>query len=212
MQESAFETIQDKFNKILKEVQSSLMDANKTYTQSLLSFQRSQENLGSSLNEKFTEMLKEISNVFHRVKKEGGDLMAMVRWAGAKIEQVEKDCMHQPDRLQILRDTLMEIQTTVVRIQTEMESEQGDGDAAAAQQSPQHREWTRETVPPQSNTPGPLPQPAGVPQTINLEETVPNVQLMRLGPSSPLTSLTLADGRTIYVPRQVVSSLFGAQF
>ena len=101
--------------------------------------------------------------------------MAMVRWAGAKIEQVEKDCMHQPDRLQILRDTLMEIQTTVVRIQTEMESEQGDGDAAAAQQSPQHREWTRETVPPQSNTPGPLPQPAGVPQTINLEETVPNV-------------------------------------
>ena len=194
-------TILGKLDKILKEVQEALMDANKTYTQSLLPLKRSQENMSTSLNEKTTEVLKEISNVFHRVKKEGGDLMAMVRWSGSKIEQVEKDCAHQPDRLQILRDTLMEIQTTVVRIQTEMESDHGgDGDGMHA--SPQHKDWPRE--PPSAPTPGP--------QTINLEETVPNVQLMRPGPSAPLTSLTLADGRTIYVPRQVVSNLFGTTF
>ena len=194
-------TILGKLDKILKEVQEALMDANKTYTQSLLPLKRSQENMSTSLNEKTTEVLKEISNVFHRVKKEGGDLMAMVRWSGSKIEQVEKDCAHQPDRLQILRDTLMEIQTTVVRIQTEMESDHGgDGDGIHA--SPQHKDWPRE--PPSAPTPGP--------QTINLEETVPNVQLMRPGPSAPLTSLTLADGRTIYVPRQVVSNLFGTTF
>eukprot|EP00439_Symbiodinium_sp_Y106_P070354 s1039_g12.t1 len=141
-------TILGKLDKILKEVQEALMDANKTYTQSLLPLKRSQENM-----------------------------------------------------LQILRDTLMEIQTTVVRIQTEMESDHGgDGDGIHA--SPQHKDWPRE--PPSAPTPGP--------QTINLEETVPNVQLMRPGPSAPLTSLTLADGRTIYVPRQVVSNLFGTTF
>ena len=199
--DTTVEKVLGKLDKILKEVQEALMDANKTYTQSLLPLKRSQENMSTSLNEKTTEVLKEISNVFHRVKKEGGDLMAMVRWSGSKIEQVEKDCAHQPDRLQILRDTLMEIQTTVVRIQTEMESDHG-GDGDGMQASPQHKDWPRE--PPPAPTPGP--------QTINLEETVPNVQLMRPGPSAPLTSLTLADGRTIYVPRQVVSNLFGTTF
>ncbi|CAE7660604.1 pol [Symbiodinium sp. CCMP2592] len=192
------EAVKDKFDKILKEVQLSIVEASKISSQSLAPLKRGQETMNTTLGEKTTEILKEISNVFHRVKKEGGDLMAMVKWRGCKTEQVEKDCAHQPDRLQILRDTLMEIQMTVVRIQSEVESEHGDGDNQQRAASPEQREW--------ANSPTAPPQ-----QPINLEETVPHVQLMRSG-ASPLTSITLTDGRVVYVPRSVVANLFGAHF
>ena len=201
------EAIQDKFDKVLKEVQLSLVETQKLTTQSTQPIKKSQESFSAALNEKVTEILKEISNVFHRVKKESGDLMAMVRWTGSKVEQVENLCAHQPERLQILRDTLLEVQTTVVRIQTEMEAAQEGGDGAHS--PPQRQEWTQQP-PQQAAASTPPPATSGTPHTINLDETVP-VQLMRPS-SSPLTSLALADGRVIYVPRQVVSSLFGAQF
>ncbi|CAE7189562.1 pol [Symbiodinium necroappetens] len=203
--EEVLASIQDKFDKVLKEVQLSLVETQKITTQSTQPIKRSQESFATALNEKATEILKELSNVFHRVKKESGDLMAMVRWTGSKVEQVETLCAHQPERLQILRDTLLEVQTTVVRIQTEMEAAQ-EGDGAAS--PPQRQEWAQPQPQPASST-APPTTPA-TPHTINLDETVP-VQLMRPS-SSPLTSLALADGRVIYVPRQVVSSLFGAQF
>ena len=204
--EEVLESIQEKFDKVLKEVQLSLVETQKITTQSTQPIRKSQESFTTALNEKATEILKELSNVFHRVKKESGDLMAMVRWTGSKVEQVENLCAHQPERLQILRDTLMEVQTTVVRIQTEMEAAQEGGDGAAS--PPQRQEWTQPPQQPAASTPPPTT--SGTPHTINLDETVP-VQLMRPS-SSPLTSLALADGRVIYVPRQVVSSLFGAQF
>ena len=203
--EEVLASIQDKFDKVLKEVQLSLVETQKITTQSTQPIKRSQESFATALNEKATEILKELSNVFHRVKKESGDLMAMVRWTGSKVEQVETLCAHQPERLQILRGTLLEVQTTVVRIQTEMEAAQ-EGDGAAS--PPQRQEWSQPQPQPAPSTAPPTTTAA--PQTINLDETVP-VQLMRPS-SSPLTSLALADGRVIYVPRQVVSSLFGAQF
>ena len=164
----------------------------------LAPLQRNQEHFGTAMNGSFEQVLKELSNVAYSLSKQTKDLAAQLRWVQQTADRVQGNTEHLPDKLNFLRGLLEEVKEVVEGVQKELEhaeAEQGGGASPTTghAQGQNTSQWNA----------GPSPQvpPASTPSgatMLNLDESLPVVSNR-----SYLCPITLPDGRSVFVPRNV---------
>ena len=200
---------QDLGDRIQKETGGFVMDCQKTLQHAILPIKGNQEKFTTAMNERFTEVLKEVTNIPYKVSKESKDIQAQVRWTQQTLDRVQSSTDHLPDRLGILRSMLEKIEEALDEVKrnlTPADEEVRADSPPGGQSSAEHatagtgdRQWTQGA--PASF--GPRPNAT----MLNLDASLPPVQLAR--PASVLTPVTLADGRVCYIPRSVLQQILG---
>ena len=150
----------------------------------------------TTMNDKFTEVLKDIANIVYCISKESKDIQAQIKWGQQAADRVHKATEHLPDGLGILKNMLL------------------DSHGALESLGGCRGQWRLATRP-AHGTAGQFfgvggsqqghPHPNPSPTMLNLDEPFP-VQVNR---PSVLTPITLSDGRVCYIPRAVVQRILG---
>ena len=195
-------------DRIQKETGGFVMDCQKTLQHAILPIKGNQEKFTATINERFTEVLKEVTNVPYKVSKESKDIQAQIRWTQQTLDRVQQSTDHLPDRLGILRSMLEKLEESLDEIKRNVVPADGEvqADSPPSGQNPREdtagqgeRQWSQAA--PASFAPRPNAT------MLNLDASLPPVQLAR--PASVLTPVTLADGRVCYIPRSVLQQILG---
>ena len=196
-------------DRVQKETGGFVMDCQKTLQHAILPIKGNQEKFTANVNDRFTEVLKEVANVPYKVSKESKDIQAQVRWTQQTLDRVQSSTDHLPDRLGILRSMLEKIEETLDEVKRSVTpaGEEVRADSPPGSQNPKEdattgqgeRQWTQAAP----SSFGPRPNAT----MLNLDASLPPVQLAR--PASVLTPVTLADGRVCYIPRSVLQQILG---
>ena len=209
VQAAMTQAAQELGDRIQKDTGGFVMDCQKTLQLALVPIKVSQEKFTSTINERFTEVLKEVTNVPYKVAKESKDIQAQVRWAQQTVDRIQTATDHLPDRLGILRSMLEKLEETldtITRTLTPADEEvradsppgQSSGQRDESGATPERGQWTQ-------GAPTSL-GPRASPTMLNLDASLP-MQMVRQ--NSVLTPVTLADGRECYIPRSILQQILG---
>ena len=159
--------------------------------------------MGSTLQDKFNEVMRELARVYDKNNKEHRETRDVIARIQQQCEYIEHRTDHLPERLTILRDKLDDLGRSVDQVRTRLDNppQQGSGQEGDGQSSPPHS-----TPPTQQQWVPPTGGGGGTgPKLLHLDESLP----MAMNTRSILTPVTLPDGRVLCVPRTVIAQLLG---
>ncbi|CAE7212298.1 unnamed protein product [Symbiodinium sp. KB8] len=192
-------------DRIQKDTGGFVMDCQKTLQLALVPIKGAQEKFTATINERFTEVLTEVTNVPYKVAKESKDIQAQVRWAQQTVDRVQSATDHLPDRLGFLRGMLEKVEETLDTItrkltpaDEEVKADSPPGSGAGQREEQGGGQWAQGTPT--------CYGPKASPTMLNLDASLP-MQMVRQ--NSVLTPVTLADGRVCYIPRSILQQILG---
>jgi len=165
--------------------------------------------LGTVVQDKFNEVLREICKTYDKMVKEHRETRDLLAWVQQEVGQINKSVDHLPDRLVILRDKLDEVIQSVDQVRQAVEAiataSSGDGGSSP---TPPGGQGQAQGQPHGTWTPPPQPSPPDQqgPTLLHLDSQLP-MSMPRQMPA--LTPVTLPDGRVLCIPRSVIAQLVG---
>ena len=188
-------------DKIRGDITACISDSQKNSRTDMNGIQKLLTAMGSTLQDKFNEVMRELARAYDKNNKEHRETRDVIAWVQQQCEYMEHRTDHLPERLTILRDKIDDLGRNIDQVRARLDpptQQEGDGQA-----SPPH--GGSPPPPPAQQQQWVPPATGAAPTLLHLDESLP----MAMGTRSILMPVTLPDGRVLCVPRTVIAQLLG---